>query len=78
MKRPAVRGTGAVGLSCFYIDSLANLVTDEKQGLMWVIADMTDILEDMEEGPEQGEWVKQVFIPTAEPQKPKRRKRAAT
>jgi len=58
-------------------EQVYNIVTDEKLGLCWAIADMEDVLEDLADGPEQGKWVTQVFMPQPEAPKSKCRKRTA-
>ncbi len=58
-------------------EQIDNLVTEDAQGLQWAICDMRDILEDLEDGPNQGEWIASVFAPPPESPKRSRRKRAA-
>ncbi len=51
-----VGGLEPLGLTNLF-EQVANIVTDDPEGLKWAIADLEDILEDLEPGPEQGAWV---------------------
>lgn len=58
-------------------EQVYNIVCDEQQGLRWAIADLSDILEDLDEGPNQGEWVASVFaVPPEAPKRSRRKPRA--